>query len=63
VRPLENMLFRCDARQYRKALETLMRPGVRFESHDVSKGQRYYVTSKMDIHIVDEIVRARANLA
>ncbi len=61
VQPLKNMLFGRDARLYRKALEVLMRPGVRFESNDVSKGQRHYVMSKMFIHIVDEILRDRAN--
>src|SRR4029077_5640112 len=30
----KNMLFGWDARLYRKALETLMQPGVRFESND-----------------------------
>jgi hypothetical protein len=62
VRPLKNMLFGCDARLYRKALEVLMQPGVRFEGNDVSKGRRYYVMSKMFIRIVDEILRDRANL-
>ena len=62
VRPLKNMLFGCDARLYRKALEVLLQPGVRFESNDVSKGRRYYVMSKMFIHVVDEILRDQANL-
>src|SRR5712664_666680 len=30
VRPFKNMLFGCDARLYRKALEALLQPGVRF---------------------------------
>jgi methionyl-tRNA formyltransferase len=58
VRALKNMLFGCDARLYRKALEALMRPGVRFESNDVSKGRRYYVMSKMFIKTVNEILAA-----
>lgn len=62
VRPLKNMLFGCDARLYRKALEVLMQPGVQFESNDISKGRRYYVMSKMLIHVVDEILIDRANL-
>jgi len=62
VRPLKNMLFGCDARLYRKALKVLLQPGVRFESNDVSQGSRYYVMSKMFIHVVDEILRDQANL-
>lgn len=56
VRALKNMLFGCDARLYRKALEVLMRPGVRFESNEVSKGQRYYVMSKLFVTAVNKIL-------
>jgi hypothetical protein len=62
VRPLKNMLFGCDARLYRKALEALMQPGVRFEGNDILKGKRYYVMSKMLIHTVDKTLRDRASL-
>ncbi len=58
VRALKNMLFGCDACLYRKALEALMRPGVRFESNDVSKGQRYYVMSSLLTKAVNEILAA-----
>jgi len=57
------MLFGCDARLYRKALETLMQPGVRFESNDVSKGQRYYVMSKMFVQTVNKILANNQNVA
>jgi formyl transferase-like protein len=63
IRPLKNMLFGCDARLYRKALEALMQPEVQFEDNDILKGRRYYVMSKMFIHTADEILRDRANLA
>lgn len=56
VRALKNMLFGCDARLYRKALEALMRPGVRFESNEVSKGQRYYLMSKLFVTAVNKIL-------
>ncbi len=56
VQALKNMLFGCDARLYCKALEALMQPGVRFESNDVSKGQRYYVMSKMFTRVVNEVL-------
>jgi len=58
VPALKNMLFRCDARLYRKALEALMRPGVRFESNDASKGQRYYVMSSLFTKAVNKILAA-----
>jgi methionyl-tRNA formyltransferase len=63
VGALKNMLFGCDARLYRKALEALMQPGVQFESNDISKGRRYYVMSKMFNHIVNEMLTDRNNLA
>jgi methionyl-tRNA formyltransferase len=56
VQSLKNMLFGCDARLYRKALEVLMGPEVRFESNEVSKGQRYYVMSKVFAKAVDKIL-------
>ena len=62
VRPFKNMLFGSDARLYRKALEALMQPGVRFEVNDILKGKRHYVMSRMFIHAVDEILRDRATL-
>jgi len=62
VGALKNMLFGCDARLYRKALEALMQPGVRFEGNEILKGKRYYVMSKMFVHAVDRILRDRANL-
>jgi hypothetical protein len=62
VGALKNMLFGCDARLYRKALEALMQPGVRFEGNEILKGKRYYVMSKMFVHAVDRILRGRANL-
>jgi len=63
VEALKNMLFGCDARLYRKALEALMEPGVQFGSNDTAKGCRYYVMSKMFKQIVNEILTGRANLA
>ena len=63
VGALKNMLFGCDARLYRKALEALMQAGVQFDSNDISKGQRYYVMSKVFNHIVNEMLTDRANLA
>jgi len=62
VEALKNMLFECDARLYRKALEALMQPGVQFEANDISKGRRYYVMSKVFKQIVNEILTERANL-
>ncbi len=62
ARPFKNMLFGCDARLYRKALEALMQPGVQFERNDILNGKRFYVMSKMCIHTLDKILRARANL-
>src|SRR5216684_6592333 len=56
VGALKNMLFGCDARLYRKALEALMQPGVRFDSNDVSMGQRYYLMSKMFSYVVNKVL-------
>lgn len=56
VRALKNMLFGSDALLYRKALEVLMRPGVLFERNEVSKGQRYYVMSKLFATAVNKIL-------
>jgi len=63
VGTLKNMLFGCDARLYRKALEALMQPGIQFEINDILKGRRYYVMSKMFNQIVNEILIDRTNLA
>ncbi|HLB89401.1 MAG TPA: formyltransferase family protein [Terriglobales bacterium] len=62
VGALKNMLFGCDARLYRKALEVLMRPGVQFERNDILKGKRYYIMSKMFTRVVNEVLRDGANL-
>src|SRR2546426_11635535 len=62
VGPLKNMLFGCDARLYRKALEVLMRPGVQFERNDILKGKRYYIMSKMFTRVINEVLRDGANL-
>jgi len=56
------MMFGCDARLYRRALEALMQPGVRFEDNEILKGSRYYVMSKMFIHTVDKVLKDRANV-
>ena len=53
VAELKRMLFECDARLYRRALETLMAPGFQFECNEVAKGRRYYVMSKMLTRVVD----------
>jgi len=63
VGALKNMLFGCDARLYRKALEALMQAGVQFDSNDISKGQRYYVMSKMFKHMINKMLTDRGNLA
>ena len=52
----KNMLFGCDARLYRKALEALTLPGVRFESNEIVLGRRYYVMSKFFTNVVNEIL-------
>jgi len=57
VGALKNMLFGCDARLYRQALEALMSSEFRFDSNDISKGRRYYVMSKMLTQGVNEILR------
>ena len=62
LRPFKNMMFGCDARLYRRALEALMQPGVRFEDNEILKGSRYYVMSKMFIHTVDKVLKDRANV-
>jgi hypothetical protein len=54
VRALKNMLFRCDARLYRKALEALISGGFSFASNDISKGQRYYVMSSLFTEAVNK---------
>jgi hypothetical protein len=56
VQAIKNMLFRCDARLYRKALEALMSAEASFESNDISKGQRYYVMSRLFTRAVNKIL-------
>jgi folate-dependent phosphoribosylglycinamide formyltransferase PurN len=56
ARALKNMLFACDARLYRKALETLMSSGFSLQSNDTSKGQRYYVMSRLFTKAVNKIL-------
>jgi hypothetical protein len=58
VRALKNMLFRRDARLYRKALESLMSSEFSFESNDISKGHRYYVMSGLFTKAVNNILTA-----
>jgi len=60
---LKKMLFGCDGRLYRKAVEALMQPGVQLEENDISKGHRYYVMSKMFKHIINKMLTDRGNLA
>jgi hypothetical protein len=62
VGALKNMLFGCDARLYRKALEALMSREFRFESNDIAKGRRYYVMSRMFVHVVDGILNGRPSV-
>lgn len=62
VPKLKNMLFACDARLYRKALEALMCPEFRFERNDLSEGRRYYVMSNMFTEVVSRILTERPNL-
>jgi len=56
VQALKNMLFRCDARLYRKALEALMSAECSFESNDTAKGRRYYVMSRLLTRAVNQIL-------
>jgi hypothetical protein len=56
VQALKNMLFRCDARLYRKALEAVMSAECTFESNDISKGRRYYVMSRLLTRAVNQIL-------
>src|SRR5580765_4279045 len=56
VQALKNMLFRCDARLYRKALEALMSAECSFESNEISKGRRYYVMSRLLTRAVNQIL-------
>jgi hypothetical protein len=56
VADLKSQLFACDARLYRKALEALMAPGFQLQDNEVSKGQRYYVMSKMCTSVVNKIL-------
>src|SRR6266704_4710266 len=59
VAKLKELLFRCDARLYRKALETLISPGFRFETNDIAQGRRYYVMSKVFTKAVNSILRSQ----
>lgn len=61
VANLKGQLFACDARLYRKALEALMAPEFQFQNNEVSKGQRYYVMSKIFTNVVNEILGSRGN--
>jgi len=56
ARALKNMLFACDARLYRKALEALMSSGFSLQSNDTSKGRRYYVMSRLFTKAVNKIL-------
>jgi methionyl-tRNA formyltransferase len=58
VGELKRMLFGCDARLYRRALEALMSPGFQFENNETSQGRRYYVMSKMLTGVVEQILAA-----
>ena len=62
VTKLKKMLFACDARLYRKALEALMFSEFRFDGNDISKGRRYYVMSRMLTEGVNEILRDHNSL-
>jgi Formyl transferase len=57
VQEFKTMLFGCDARLYRKALEALSSQRFEYEHNDVSKGKRYYVMSKLLTSAVDTILR------
>lgn len=61
VANLKSQLFACDARLYRKALEALMAPEFQLQDNEVSKGQRYYVMSRMFSSVVNEILGSRGN--
>ena len=56
------MLFACDARLYRKALEALMCAEFRFEGNDLWEGRRYYVMSNIFTEVINKILTERANL-
>lgn len=63
VQAFKNMLFGCDARLYRKAVEVLMSSEFQFDSNDTSQGRRYYVMSKMFTNTVNQILANPHNLA
>jgi Formyl transferase len=56
VRAFKRMLFDSDARLYRRALQALMSPEFQYAKNDTSKGQRYYVMSKLFTGAVDKIL-------
>jgi len=56
VEKLKKMLFGCDARLYRQALEALMSPEFQCDRNDISKGRRYYVMSEMLTEVVNHIL-------
>jgi formyl transferase-like protein len=60
VAELKKMLFGYDARLYRKALKALMSAEFKFEENCISKGQRYYVMSKLFTTAVNQILRAQS---
>lgn len=61
VANLKTQLFSCDARLYRKALEALMAVEFQLQDNEVSKGQRYYVMSRMFTNVVNEVLGSRGN--
>jgi hypothetical protein len=61
VRALKTMLFDCDARLYRKALEALTSEGFAYEYNDISHGKRYYVMSRILNEVVDTILGSRTS--
>jgi len=58
VEKLKKVLFGCDARLYRQALEAVMSSEFPCERNDTSKGRRYYVMSKMLTEVVNQILVA-----
>jgi formyl transferase-like protein len=56
---LKSLLFRCDSRLYRRAVEILMSSDFQFDRNDVSMGRRYYVMSRLFTGVVDNILGNR----
>jgi folate-dependent phosphoribosylglycinamide formyltransferase PurN len=61
VQALKTMLFGCDVRLYRKALEALASEEFQCQPNEVCKGKRYYVMSRMFTKVVDDILGTRAD--